>query len=183
MLGRIANKDSSRKRRRSVVVLMYLGILAVPGFFLCWGMFVPRDLAPGRWAALVIVFGALVSAAVSSLILVTLIALRASTQSIVETTDDSLDERQRTIRDGAYRTAYNILTRAGLLSFLISSLIALVFGWDRTFSWLSQETAFMAFMAISYTFVWLSLTLPTATVAWTEPDPEEEEMTMSLKET
>ncbi len=169
MLASIVNKNSSRRRRRSVVVLMYLGVAGIPGTFAWWATFVPADPAPSGWLAFMFVLLLISSVLVSSFIVATFAALRASTQEVANEDDERLDERQRMVRNDAHRTAYYVLARAVMVPFFLYFVLALAL--DGIPSWMVEPPIIAS---ICFTFLHLVVTLPTAVLAWNEPDPEEE---------
>ncbi len=75
--------------------------------------------------------------------------------------DEELDERQRTARDGAYRSAYATLATVGALS-LVGSQIAL-----DVFDELSI-TEISSFAVVGWFL--LALCLPSSVLLWREPD-------------
>ena len=170
MLASIVNKNSSRRRRRSVVVLMYLGVAGIPGTFAWWAAFVPADPAPSGWLAFVFVLLLISSVLVSSFIVATFAALRASTQEVANEDDERLDERQRMVRDDAHRTAYHVFTRAVMVLFLLYFVLDLAL--DGVPSWMVET---YTIVPIYFTFLYLMMTLPTAVLAWNEPAPEWED--------
>lgn len=151
------NKKSSRKRRRLAVLLFYLSLSSVCGYFL---------VAPvggqtlGRLADL--------SSVVMTIVCIGIIAsIRGSVQNLADVNDRLLDERQQRVRDRTYRHAYAILSL--VLSFvLLSGALALMAGLTPSFP--SEGALFWIFLVPS----WLTLTLPTMIIAWNEPDPEDE---------
>jgi hypothetical protein len=98
--------------------------------------------------------------------LLTMAVLRRSTQRVAETKDEQLDERQRSIRDRAYRSAYTILTSLTMLALIYLSYAA---SFEGLGLWLPPR---QSVFAIVTGFILLSTSLPTAVIAWNEPDPE-----------
>jgi hypothetical protein len=84
---------------------------------------------------------------------------------VADTLDRHLDERQRLVRDRAYRVAYYVITASVLL---LSLIVLYAAGDDASWSTLRQLTPFLPWLA----FVVGSL--PTAIVAWSEPDAPED---------
>jgi hypothetical protein len=82
-----------------------------------------------------------------------------------DTVDRQLDERQRLVRDHAYRSAYYGLT---LLFGALSLVVMYAAGDDAGWSAMREAALLLPWL----TFVPGSL--PSAIVAWTEPDPPED---------
>lgn len=82
-----------------------------------------------------------------------------------DTVDRFLDERQRLVRDQAYRAAYYPVTA---LLLVLSLVVMYAAGGDASWSALRDLAPFVPWVA----FVVGSL--PTAIVAWSEPDPPED---------
>lgn len=91
-------------------------------------------------------------------------AIKGSTQRVAEQWgDDALDESQREVRDRAYRLAYRALAVV-----FVTGLAYLQFALLEGLPLPAAERVGM----LSPFGVWLTTTLPTTIVAWTEPDPE-----------
>jgi hypothetical protein len=82
--------------------------------------------------------------------------------SIANDSDSALDERQQRVRDRAYRPSYWIVS----LILLLGSTYVLEA--NNSDWWLPSSAG--AFQGITWTLVFLTMTLPTAIIAWTEPD-------------
>ena len=165
MLASIVNQSSSRKRRREAVLALYLLLVlwnAWPFMFYLVGTNEEGEIPPLPFLLILgISFGALVAFwAIYS-------TLKASIQQIADLKDSGIDERQRTVRDHAYRSAYQIVATA-LACVLLYGYIASDYGW-----WLPP--AERAFQTLWLAAFMLTFTLPTAIIAWNEPDPAEEE--------
>lgn len=73
------------------------------------------------------------------------VLLRLAVRTIADLPDDFLDERQRTVRDAAYREAYTwfaglavLLATAGLIAFTVRSTddaLTITLSWDAVFPW------------------------------------------------
>jgi hypothetical protein len=90
--------------------------------------------------------------------------LRRAVQLAADLPDAALDERQRAVRDRAYVAAYRYV---GALFFL-----AAVYGglaWDSGLLWLPGD--WVAIQAIVWGVFLLVTTLPSAALAWDEPEP------------
>lgn len=147
--------SSGRTIRRALVLATYLGYILLVAMF--WARSV-RDL-PAWFLLLVLAPG--------SVTLLSFVGLYTATHSIADQPDKRLDERQRLIRDRAYRSAYQVLAAVFLMSALYS-YIALDSGslwFPRT---ANQLNAFF------WGAMLLAMTLPTAIIAWTEPDDVDE---------
>jgi hypothetical protein len=82
--------------------------------------------------------------------------------SIAHDSDSSLDEHQQRVRDRAYRPSYWVVA---LILLLGTAYIQLA---DSSGWWLPSSTE--ASQGITWTLIFLAMTLPTAIIAWTEPD-------------
>jgi hypothetical protein len=82
--------------------------------------------------------------------------------SIANDSDNALDERQQRVRDRAYRPSYWVVS---LILLLGAAYVQLA---DSSGWWLPSSTE--AFQGITWTLIFLTMTLPTAIIAWTEPD-------------
>ena len=84
--------------------------------------------------------------------------LSLSIARITDKSDRQLDERQKTVRDGAYRIAFQILIFVGMIFVLIigNTGILLVNQHRNTF--------------ISSLFI-CAVTIPVSVIAWLEPEP------------
>ena len=150
-----AVRPMARSRRRLLVLATYL----------CFAVFLVvmyrGYTAEPRWPGLlglvaVILF---VATAAAFMRLVTAPGYAA------DTLDRPLDERQRLVRDRAYRLAYYVLT----LLFGALSLGAL-YAASNDDAWSSVRVATLFVPWLTF----LPGSLPTAVVAWTEPDPPED---------
>lgn len=141
----------SRASRRHLVAATYGGYLALVGVGIVLGR-----LGAG-WASLPpILFG--VAGFVGWLV------LRRAMGTTADLPDAALDERQRAVRDRAYVVAYRFV---GALFFL-----AAVYGglaWDSGRLWLPGD--WVAIQAIVWSVFLLVTTLPSAALAWDEPEP------------
>lgn len=140
--------------RRMFVLLAYLGHAAL---VVLWTLLPSRGqldnptLGFADWAT---VFGSILVGASYFLMTIT-------TNRIASKSDSLLDERQKELRDNAHRHAYYIF---GSTIFLLCILIT----GDNRWGAVEIPGAFF-FAIIAY------LTLPTALVAWLEPNPPKEE--------
>lgn len=82
---------------------------------------------------------------------------RLNTTRIASMSDREVDERQKTVRDRAYRSAYRLLTL----------IIGLALPFVLLFSSAADGTLFF----LSYvSLLWFMVLLPTWVIAWTEKD-------------
>ncbi|WP_295820927.1 hypothetical protein [uncultured Deinococcus sp.] len=136
--------------RRRLVLAAYLGYAAL---LLAW------TLLPRPWNLLVAgIVGVLTVAAGGNL-------MRPRHLGISDGPDTLLDERQLRIRNEAYLNAYRVL---GLL-FIVVPLYAMI-GLDNGW-WLPRT--FNELQAVFWGALLLASTLPSAILAWTEPDLRE----------
>ena len=91
--------------------------------------------------------------------------LKWVTQEIANQKDGELDERQQTVRNRAYLRSYRILSVAVMVLVLYVQISV-----DFDISWLPPLDRVVGF-SIPFGFLWLVITLPTAIIAWNEPDP------------
>ncbi len=139
-------------RRRAAVILNY-------AMYPVMGLFMGEMLTDSKWINIV---GILLTA---GLIFGTLIYLYANTNlwNLGNAPDKDLDERQVQVRNNAYRHAYTVMASLVVL-FGLYYAIAL----DKEVLWIPQT-----YDQASY-FLWgailLTMTLPSAILAWTEPE-------------
>ena len=147
LVSPVGTLNLSRTVRRILVTLMYgvyLGLIAY------WS-YLPSDMPDGQLAtAQWLTLAGLVTFIVSYLV------LNVSTQGLADRyrktfTGQALDERQLLLRNQAYFLAYLSLGTAAFL--LLISADRLGFGWTLI------------------AFAGLYMSLPTALIAWLEPDP------------
>lgn len=143
----------SQARRRIAVLAAYLGYAAVVGFF--W---VRSNLDVPAWTMVL----PLAAGLVAVLGLATFCLGR--TWDVANEPDAALDERERSIRDRAYRRSYAVIASAYLLTVIYAAI-----GHDSGILWLPRT--WNELQAIMWGVLLLTLTLPPAVVAWTEPDP------------
>jgi hypothetical protein len=157
IFGKIVNRDSSRGRRRGAVAAHYVAMaLALVSWFGATSV----D-GQGLFWSLIVAF--LVFSLVGGHIFV---VVKSSTQRVAEQWGDgTLDERQRQVRDGAYRLAYVVLAGVFLLGLIFVQLAPFM---DLPLPGRERASMLLPFGA------WLVSTLPTTIIAWTELDPEPE---------
>ena len=93
------------------------------------------------------------------------------TQEIANKEDADLDERQTAVRDSAHRAAYQIMGTLILGVMFMLWVIIEPLG-DRPWT---PQISIQDPTAIFVTTLWLYITLPTAVIAWREPDPAPDE--------
>lgn len=76
--------------------------------------------------------------------------------------DENLDERQNSVRNYAYRNAYITLS-AVIIVALLYTMLAIDFNW-----WLPSGSGQVT--ALFFSFLFIMLILPSAIIAWTEPE-------------
>ncbi len=168
MRERIVDKNSSQKRRRTVVLTLYILLTSLIGWHSIIYLTFKDSEEELSALTFLLTFGVIVIAIVVYGIIYS--ALRVSVQQIA--TKGKLDERERTVRDNAYRLAYHIVTGI-LLWTLLYAQLASQFQW-----WLPQPPERMLSPIIGLTLglvLAVTSTLPTSIIAWNEPDPEPEE--------
>lgn len=146
---------SSRTLRRR-------GVLAAYGGLAGWAAWSWLNLGydPATW----IKSGIFLAMAVHSVGLAVLASARVGAWKLANDSDARLDERQRAVRDRAFRCGYALLGGAVVLAASYLAL-ALDFGWP-----LPRSAG--AIQLVIWTVVVATTTIPTAVLAWTEPDPD-----------
>lgn len=144
-----------RTIRRALVLATYLGYMVLVAMF--WARSV-RDLPD--WFLLLILVPGFVT-------LLSFAGLYTSTYSMADQPDKRLDERQRMVRDRAYRFAYQALAAV----FLVAALYAYI-ALDSGSLWFPRTSNQLN--AFFWGAMLLATTLPTAVIAWTEPDDLDE---------
>jgi hypothetical protein len=145
-----------RSRRRVLVMATYVGFAAF--MVTMYGGYT----AEPRWPSPLAVMAVLLFAATA----VAFIRVVTAPGYAADTLDRALDERQRLVRDRAYRGAYYTLT---LLFGALSLAVMYTAGNDSGWSALRAYALFLPWL----TFIPGSL--PSAVVAWTEPDLPEDD--------
>lgn len=154
-----ASPLGSRRRHRLAVLALYVGYPSVVG--LLWlGSQLHRGWSPLRAALTVPLALSVVAVLVGGFILLSRPAI-----NLPNIADRDLDERQRQVRDRAYRIAYRL---AGGALFLVSLITFVALSAGRPVA-PTPESAQAAFWGV---FIVVT-TLPTAIIAWTEPDPHD----------
>ncbi|MEX1279899.1 MAG: hypothetical protein AB1Z57_06975 [Acidimicrobiia bacterium] len=143
--------DAPLSRRRVWAVAPYVA------FAIAGAAYLAGDALEGTAEMVVVVLFA-VSAGVSS---VAGYAVYSWQREWAHRPDEELDERERTARDGAYRSAYAILATVGALS-LVGSQIALDVFDELSITEISSYAVIGWFL--------LALCLPSSVLLWREPD-------------
>jgi len=143
----------SRRTRRRAVVAMYGGWLLCAAIVMLWSS------TSSRW------FLAIDLLVVASLLLqlVWFIWLGRTYVNAPRLADAELDERLLQVKNQAYRRAYLILAPVAVVGWLIS-LFAL--------QWQPNDQGKLIVTVLVVGVALLAGSLPTAIVAWQEPDPE-----------
>lgn len=144
-------RPMKRSRRRTLVLATYLGFAAFMAV-----MYRGYTNEP-RWPAPLAVSAAILFVATAAAFLRLLTAPGYAADSV----DRRLDERQRLVRDRAYRVAYYGLTLLfGALS------LGVLYAASSEDNWSSVQVAALFVPWLTF----LPGSLPSAVVAWTEPD-------------
>ena len=150
----ISSRVGSRRFRRRLLIATYAGWLVFAG---CVKLLSFGPVAPS-WLGMLLVAGNLI-----------IQAIWVSRRTIINTpalVDVELDERLVQSRNAAFRTAFKIFAPAALIGWLLSTLAIHLQTNDQGFL-----NALILFMGVAM----LATTLPTAIVAWREPDSTEPE--------
>lgn len=140
-----------RAVRRTLILAAYLGYL---GMVLAWSLLDP----PARWF-LVLPLGLIAVVAGGGLLMPQILG-------VSDGADAMLDERQTALRNRAYLNGYRVLGALTILAALYC-MLAQGAGW-----WLPRTD--LALQAVFWGVWLLVTTLPTALLAWTEPDSGDE---------
>ena len=95
------------------------------------------------------------------------------TEKIADKENSELDERQTAVRDNAHRTAYQILGSAIIVGLVLLQMLTTGPLGFRPYA--PQLSIRSIVLPVSTTILWMYVSLPTAVIAWTEPDPETDE--------
>lgn len=145
----------SRTQRRLLVVGAYLGLLSYAGMVLVMGN--------SPWLLLSLA-GLLVAVIIHSWL------LAPFTQRIADRKASSLDERQEAVRNRAHHSAYQILASVLIIVLVYSQLDLLHF--EGALPSLDIDEGNVSTVLVAA--LWSLITLPTAIIAWNEPDPDDE---------
>jgi hypothetical protein len=147
------------------VVATYGGYAAVVGLF--W-LNANADLP--LWTAVLLLLAGLVLLAG----LLSIFFGQGHAVDLANQTDAALDERERQVRDRAFRFAYIWLAAAFTLLVTYAAIAS-----DSGLGWLPRT--WNERQAVLWGVNLLAWTLPTASVAWMEPDPVEDEADVTLR--
>jgi uncharacterized membrane protein len=151
----ISNKVGSRTLRRRVVIAMYASWL-LAAFSVSLGDALGETMASG--------FGALAIVAVVTMATLSVWLGRRTYINAPQIADRELDERLVQVKNQAYRTAFKIFVGFTVVTWPLS--LFLLFDQPGAHG---ITRAFLIFGGVGL----LASTLPTAIVAWREPDPVE----------
>jgi hypothetical protein len=157
--GPISHHIGTRRRRRLTVLAVYAGYPAMIAAM--WGNSSLQRHHAALAARIPVVIALFLAMAILAVGIAVLLA--RTTINVANLPDRDLDERLRLLRDRAYRTAFRALSGLLILGgfYLVT---AYSFGWHPLQSMNALQAAVWGmFIAI--------ITLPTAVVAWDEPDP------------
>jgi hypothetical protein len=151
----------SRAARRAIVVTLYASYAALVACFAGAG----REGVGLLFLALLIPLGMIL---VASFMALSQIALPYSSEGLGVTVPP-LDERQLQVRDRAFYRAYQIAASVFGLWVVYDAIARTA---ERQWFW--TPTTFNQYQAIVWGYLLLSMTLPSAVIAWTEPDTTED---------
>lgn len=157
MIGAKA-RGLSQRQRRVLVLAQYAGLFSY--------LTVTVFMDDAWWLVLALV-GVVATVLIHGKLLVRF------TQKFADKEDSELDERQTAVRDNAHRTAYQILGSA-----IIVGLVLLQMSTTGPLSfrpWTPQLSIRSIVLPVTTTILWMYVTLPTAVIAWAEPDPDPDE--------
>jgi hypothetical protein len=78
--------------------------------------------------------------------------------------DQVLDERQRAAKYRAYRTSYWVLAALAVAALTVSIVAA------------GSSVVVLIVLPLWIVFLWIAISLPFAIIAWSEPDPDNDEL-------
>ena len=149
--------ELTRRRRRAAVLATYLGYAALVGSFWLNGA---ADLP--RWTAMLpIAAGAALLAGLTTVFV-------GAWWDRANQVDAALDERERAVRDRAYRSSYTVVGTLCVTTVVYAAIAA-----DSGRGWLPSTSN--EWQAVVWGVLLLVMTIPTAVLAWTEPDPVPDE--------
>ena len=157
MVG-VRARQLSQRQRRVLVLTEYAGLFS----YLTVTVFMDDT-----WWLLLAFVGVVAMVLIHSQLLVRF------TQKIANKEDAELDERQTAVRDNAHRTAYQILGSAIIVGLVLLQMLTT--GPLGFRPWTPQLSIRSIVLPVLTTILWMYVSLPTAVIAWTEPDPETDE--------
>jgi hypothetical protein len=150
----ISTRVGSRRFRRRLLIATYATWIAVAGIVKLLSFAYPHSFLL-TWVLL----GA-------NLIIQTFWVGRRTIISTPALADAELDERLVQIRNAAFRTAFRVFVWVALIAWIVSI---------AAMQLQPNDQGFLNALLIFYGVALLASTLPTAIVAWREPDPTEPE--------
>ncbi len=148
----------SQRQRRLLVLTEYAGLSAFP---------LASLLAESAWWMMLALVGIVASVFIHDRL------LARFTQNIANKVDAALDERQAAIRNDAHRTAYRVLGSVVVVALVVLQMLTTGPLSERP--WAPQISTREIVAPVCTTILWIYITLPTAVIAWREPDPEPDE--------
>lgn len=159
----ISTRIGTRAQRRRMVALLYLGYpIGVSAVWLS-GQLREANALPLVYAA-----GAVAIAGILATIVAYFKLMGHTTVNLPNIAGRALDERQRRVRDGAFRGAYYALMT--LVTLIGAGVLLVSIVGDNPTVAVTNGTAQVIWWAV---FI-VTNTLPTAIIAWNESDPDEE---------
>jgi uncharacterized membrane protein len=150
----ISSRVGSRRFRRRLLVATYASWIVVAVVVKLLSFAYPRS----NWLTWVLLSANLA-----------IQAIWVGRRTIISTptlADAELDERLVQIRNAAFRTAFRVFAGVALIGWLVSI---------AAMQWQPNDQGFLNAILIFFAVTLLASTLPTAIVAWREPDPPEPE--------
>jgi amino acid permease len=157
MVG-VRARQLSQRHRRVLVLAEYAGLFS----YLTVTVFMDD-----AWWWLLALVGVVAMILIHSQLLVRF------TQKIANKEDAELDERQTAVRDNAHRTAYQILGSAIIVGLVLLQMLTT--GPLGLKPWTPQLSIRSVVTPALSTLIWMYVSLPTAVIAWAEPDPDPDE--------
>jgi hypothetical protein len=152
---RLLNRELPRLVRRVVVAIVLLGY---PLLVAAWVGLPMVGVPPLVWALTVGVLALAVIGGAG--------ALYAYRHAMAQAPDSQLDERQIAVRDRAYLSAYRVFVALVLVALLLAGVVPDIL--DRPL-----EMTFETVQPLFWGAMLYSIILPSAIVAWQEPDLRE----------
>jgi MFS family permease len=157
-----AERIGDQATRRRAVLALYLGYPAFIAGSWFSSFFNQRHLHMQAIPFLALILAAMVGICWGGYVLLSRTGI-----NLPNLPDHTLDERQRGVRDAAYRTSFLIISIL-LLGVALYLMLANGFGWSMLRSGEDAQAIFWGVLLVI-------TTLPTAVIAWTTPDPDEED--------
>ncbi len=154
----VSDRIGSRATRRRAVLALYLGY---PTFIAA--MWLGSFFNHRQQHAIAAPFLGIVIVASAAMLWGGYTLLARTAINLPNIADRVLDERQRLVRDGAYRVSFRLVSGVLLIAALYM-LLALGFEWPLPRSGDAAQAIFWGVFIVT-------TTLPTAVIAWTTPAP------------